>query len=59
MVVFSIDDDPYCMQAKALLDERGLKYKDIKINTVENGDQMLKALETISGQASFPVVYMN
>ena len=58
-IIFSIEDDPYCVHAKAVLYSREINFKIIEMDKFPNGDKMREALEEVSGQKCLPVVYIN
>ena len=45
-IVWSKDQCPYCVQAKALLESRGIEYEERNINNGWNKEDLLAAVPT-------------
>ena len=45
-IVWTKDACPYCVQAKALLEQRGIEYEEKKIGTDFTREQLLEAVPT-------------
>ena len=55
IIIYSKDVCPYCVRAKALLDRKGAKYKEIKITTDEQKEQMIKKS---GGRMTVPQIFI-
>ena len=58
VVVFSKTWCGYCSMTKQLLNSQGISAKVIELNQVDNGDDIQKALQVISGQRTVPNVFV-
>jgi glutaredoxin 3 len=55
IIIYSKDVCPYCVRAKVLLDRKGAKYKEIKITTDEQKEQMIKKS---GGRMTVPQIFI-
>lgn len=58
VVVFSKDYCEFCKKTKALLNDKGVKFTTVEVNVKPNGADFAAALSKISGQKTFPNVYI-
>ena len=58
MVVFSKSFCPFCKKTKKLLDGKGVEYKAIELDKMDNGDSIQDALLELSGQRTVPNVFI-
>lgn len=56
VVIYTTASCPYCLNAKKLLDNKGVKYTEIAIDTdTSKRDEMVK----LSGQRTVPQIFIN
>lgn len=56
VVIYSKASCPYCVMAKQLLDARGVKYSEIRIDLIEaERDNMIR----LSGRRTVPQIFIN
>ncbi len=56
VVLYTTASCPYCLNAKKLLDNKGIKYTEIAIDTdTSKRDEMVK----LSGQRTVPQIFIN
>ncbi len=55
-IVWSKDQCPYCVQAKALLDSRGIDYEERNINQGWTREQLL---ESVPGARTVPQIFLD
>ena len=55
-IVWSKDQCPYCVQAKALLESRGIEYEERNINNGWDKDDLLTA---VPGARTLPQVFLD
>lgn len=58
VVVFSKSWCPYCNTTKQLFSSKGIDFKVIELDKVDNGDEIHGALMVISGQRTVPNVFI-
>lgn len=58
-IVWSKDNCPYCVTAKALLDSKGIRYEERKIGTEWTRDLLLAALPTIPEVLTVPQIWLH
>ena len=59
VVVFSKSFCPFCKKTKSLLNGMDVDYKLYELNEMDDGADIQKALEEISGQRTVPNVFIN
>ena len=57
VIIYSKFSCPYCKMAKSLLDEKGIKYKEIDI--VEDKAQRALMIEKSNGKMTVPQIFIN
>jgi len=57
VIIYSKFSCPYCKMAKSLLDEKGIKYKEIDI--VEDKAQRALMVEKSNGKMTVPQIFIN
>ena len=45
VMVFSKDYCPFCKQSKSLLEQKGIKYKAVEMDLIQNGKEIHNALK--------------
>ena len=55
IVIYTTTVCPYCVNAKQLLSQKGLKYTEIVIDTDAKRDEMIK----LSGRRTVPQIFIN
>ena len=55
-IVWSKDQCPYCVQAKALLESRGIEYEERNINNGWDKDDLLTA---VPGARTLPQIFLD
>lgn len=55
IVIYSKEVCPYCVRAKSLLDRKGAKYKEIKITTDAQKEEMIKKS---GGRMTVPQIFI-
>jgi glutaredoxin 3 len=55
-IVWSKDQCPYCVQAKALLESRGIEYEERNINNGWDKDDLLTA---VPGARTVPQIFLD
>lgn len=55
-IVWSKDQCPYCVQAKALLESRGIEYEERNINNGWDKDDLLAA---VPGARTLPQIFLD
>ena len=57
VTVYTTDNCPYCINAKALLTKRGIPFEEklVKLNDYESRDE----LQQKSGMKTFPQIFLN
>jgi glutaredoxin 3 len=55
-VVWSKDACPFCVQAKALLDSKGIEYEERNVNKDWTKDQLLEA---VPGARTLPQIFLD
>ena len=55
-IVWSKDQCPYCVQAKALLESRGIEYEERNINNGWDKDDLLSA---VPGARTLPQIFLD
>ena len=55
-IVWSKDQCPYCVQAKALLESRGIEYEERNINNGWDTDDLLTA---VPGARTLPQIFLD
>ena len=53
--IYTLDKCPYCFNAKRLLTSKGIDFKEIRLNTLE--DDLLKEISKKSGVTTVPQIY--
>ena len=56
--MFSKSYCPYCQYTKDLFNNMSVNAKVIELNQVDNGDEIQRALQVISGQRTVPNVFV-
>ena len=59
VMVFSKSYCPYCVNAKQLLQSKGIAFKAIELDQVSNGADIQNTLQKMSGQRTVPNIYIN
>lgn len=55
--IYTLDKCPYCFNAKRLLTSKGIDFKEIRLNTLE--DDLLKEISKKSGVTTVPQIYVD
>ncbi len=55
-IIWSKDHCPYCVQAKALLEQKGIEFEERKIGTDWTKEQLLEA---VPNAMSVPQIFLN
>jgi glutaredoxin 3 len=55
-IIWSRDNCPYCVQAKALLEQKGIEFEERKIGTDWTKEQLLEA---VPNAMSVPQIFLN
>ena len=58
IVVYSKSYCPYCIDAKALLNQGGVQFKAYELDQMDNGDAIQNSLQQISGQKTVPNIFI-
>ena len=58
VVVFSKSYCPFCKKTKSTLTEKGVAFKAIELNQIDNGADVQDSLLEMSGQRTVPNVYV-
>ena len=53
--IYTLDKCPHCFNAKRLLTSKGINFKEIKLNTLE--DDLLRQISKKSGVTTVPQIY--
>ncbi|EDK47333.1 Glutaredoxin-1 [Lodderomyces elongisporus] len=59
IVVYSKTYCPYCTATKNLLSQYGVPYELIELNSVNNGAEIQRALQEVTGQRTVPNIFIN
>ena len=57
-MMFSKDYCPFCKQAKAVLESKGVQYHVVEMDKIPDGGAMHQALKAYSGQNTVPNTYI-
>ena len=55
--IYTLDKCPYCFNAKRLLTSKGIDFKEIRLNTLE--DDLLKQISKKTGVTTVPQIYVD
>lgn len=58
VLMFSFTTWPYCVQAKAILDEKGATYTVLELDTEEDGKAIRAEMGDMLGRTSVPAVWI-
>ena len=58
VIVFSKSYCPYCRKVKTLLDEEGIPYTVLELDTHDNGAELQRILLQMTGQRTVPNVFV-
>lgn len=58
VIVFSKSYCPYCQKVKTLLDEEGVPYTVLELDTHKDGAQLQRILHQLTGQRTVPNVFV-
>ncbi len=58
-VIYTKDACPYCVYAKNLLNDKGIQYKEININHVDNPDAVLAEIRSYTDMRTFPQIILD
>ena len=58
MIVFSKRSCPFCTRTKNLLEQRGVPFRAIELDTVPGGIAMHQVLKKVSRQNTVPNIYI-
>ena len=59
VLMYSKSGCPYCVRAKALLNNGGVQFKLVELDQMSNGSTIQDTLQGISGQRTVPNIYIN
>ena len=59
VLMFSFTTWPYCIKAKAILDEKGAKYKVLELDQLDDGKAIRAEMGDLLGRTSVPAIWIS
>lgn len=57
VIIYSTASCPYCVQAKRLLDHKGITYQEIRVD--QDSEKLAEMIERSEGRRSVPQIFIN
>mgnify|MGYP001203488563 FL=1 len=58
-IIYTKNLCPYCDMAKKLLDEKGIEYEEINVNSVEDPQAVIDTIRSLTDAKTFPQIVLD
>ena len=58
-IIYTKNLCPYCDMAKKLLDEKGIEYEEINVNSVEDPQTVIDTIRSLTDAKTFPQIVLD